>query len=308
VSENPLVTIVIPTWNRLALVEEAVKSVMAQTYTHWELIVVDDGSTDGTAEHLHALGEGRLRVLSLPHAGNLGYLRNCGVAAGSGELIAFLDSDDVWLPPKLETQVRALAESGAGWGYCGYDMMDASGQAVPRAVGQFRALSGRIIREVLTYQVTAPLTALIVRRTLFDAVGRFSEDPRLVAREDQELNLRLALHADAVAVPDMLARMRQHSGRTTAELSDPHERSARVYEVFLAGKPPAELAKLARRYWTRELINAGRHKLAAGRLVPAARLFGLSLVRGAELPRWGGALVRGLSDWLRSGHTARNRR
>ena len=299
VRETPLVTVVMPTWNRLSLVEEAVRSVVAQTYKHWELIVVDDGSTDGTAERVLALGESRIRVLRQSHSGNLGALRNCGAAAGSGELIAFLDSDDVWLPRKLEQQVRALAETQAGWGYARYEMMDAMGEAIPMAVGKFRAVSGRIVREVLTYQVTAPLTTLIVRRELFDAAGRFSEDMRLAAREDQDLNLRLALHGDAVAVPDLLARMRQHEGRTTRGMSDPHERSARVYEVFLAGNPPAEFVPLAQRCWTRELVNAGRQKLAVGQPARAARLFARSLLRGAELRSWGGALARGLGDWLR---------
>ena len=288
-----------PTWNRLPLVEEAVRSVIAQTYPHWELIVVDDGSTDGTAERLQEFGDSRIRVVRQNHTGNLGALRNRGAAAGSGELIAFLDSDDVWLPPKLDLQVRALLGSQAGWGYARYEMMDANGAAIPMAVGKFRPISGRIVREVLSYQVTAPLTTLIARRDVFDAVGQFSEDMLLVAREDQDLNLRLALRSDVIALPDLLARMRQHQQRTTGDMSDPHERSARVYEVFLASNPPKEFVSVARRYWTRELVYAGRHKLASGRPLQAARLFGLSLVRGAELRLWSGALARGLGDWLR---------
>jgi glycosyltransferase involved in cell wall biosynthesis len=298
-STQALITIVMPTWNRLPFVEDAARSVIAQTYPRWELIVVDDGSTDGTAGRLHALGEPRLRVLSLNHSGRLGHLRNRGAAAGTGELIAFLDSDDVWLPQKLELQVRALDDASAGWCYAGYDMMDMAGRATERAAGTFRALSGRIVKDVLTYRVTAPLTALIVRRSLFEKVGGFSEDATLIGREDQELNLRLALHSDAIALPDVLARMRDHSGRTTRALSQPYERSARVFEVFLASKPPADLARLARRYWAREIVNAGRHKLATGRLRDAARLFGRSLIGGAEFCLWSGALVRGLRDWMR---------
>jgi GT2 family glycosyltransferase len=178
-------------------------------------------------------------------------------------------------------------------------MVDMAGRATERAAGTFRALSGRIVKDVLTYRVTAPLTALIVRRSLFEKVGGFSEDATLIGREDQELNLRLALHSDAIALPDVLARMRDHSGRTTRALSQPYERSARVFEVFLASKPPADLARLARRYWAREIVNAGRHKLATGRLRDAARLFGRSLIGGAEFCLWSGALVRGLRDWMR---------
>src|SRR6266446_6353562 len=121
-SETPLVTVVIPTWNRLPLLEEAVASVIVQTHSYWELIVVDDGSTDGTADRLRAFGDRRVRVVVLRHIGNIGRLRNIGAAAGSGEFIAFLDSDDVWLPRKLELQIGALRDSSAGWCYTGFEM------------------------------------------------------------------------------------------------------------------------------------------------------------------------------------------
>ena len=297
--ETPLVTVVIPTWNRLPLIDEAVRSVIAQTYPHWELIIVDDGSTDGTADHLREFGESRLRVLPVPHCGHLGKLRNIGIAAGTGELIAFLDSDDLWLPQKLEAQVRALAESRAGWCYAGYDMIDSNGHPTPMKFGKYRPLSGRIVREVLTYQLTASITTLMIRRELFDAIGRFSEDSGLTSHCDQELAIRLALHADAVAVPlPILARMREHEGRMTRIQIDPHLHSARIFEVFLDAKPPADLAVLARGLWARETLEAGRDHLAAGRFAPAARLFGVTLMRGADLRSWARALARGLRDWL----------
>src|SRR5262245_24174957 len=143
-TQAPLVTVVIPTWNRRDFVRETVKSVIAQTYPHWELIVVDDGSTDGTSEHLNALDEPRLRVLPAPHSGHLGQVRNRGAAAGSGELIAFLDSDDLWLPEKLALQVKALQASGAGWCYSRFDLMDVDGRAMPLDADYFRLLSGDI--------------------------------------------------------------------------------------------------------------------------------------------------------------------
>ncbi len=112
----PQVSVVIPTWNRAALVREAVASVVAQSARDWELIVVDDGSDDDTVEQLGRVADPRLRVIGEKRCGNVARLRNLGVAAGTAPLIAFLDSDDLWLPPKLDRQLEAFrASPAAGW-------------------------------------------------------------------------------------------------------------------------------------------------------------------------------------------------
>ena len=296
-SEDPLVTVVMPTWNRLPFVEEAVRSVIAQTYRHWELIVVDDGSTDGTADRLQALGERRLKVISRPHAGHLGELRNRGAAAGSGELIAFLDSDDVWFPQKLEVQINALRESGAGWCYSRFEVMDADCRTIPIPVDKFCLLSGDIMRELLILKPTVRTSTFVVRRNVFDAAGGYSEDPRLPTGGDYELYLRLGPRARAVAVPDALARYREHSNRTSSlRRTGPHELTALIYEVFLACGPDASHARLARRLRARSLADAGAQFLSAGKLGRAALLFGRSAQHGAELKDWARALARGVRD------------
>src|SRR5580765_5393661 len=99
---NPLVTVVIPTYNRLALVQQAIASVIAQTYRNWELIIVDDGSDDGTPEAIISINNPRIKLVTKSHVGNIALMRNAGVDEGSGEWLAFLDSDDIWLPQKLE--------------------------------------------------------------------------------------------------------------------------------------------------------------------------------------------------------------
>src|SRR5438105_38659 len=115
--DNPLVTVVIPTWNREHLVPQAVASVVGQTYRNWELFVVDERSTDDTLGRLNRLALPNVHVLQCAHRGHIGRLRNFGAAAGRGELIAFLDSDDLWRPQKLEKQIRRLRDSRAGWSY-----------------------------------------------------------------------------------------------------------------------------------------------------------------------------------------------
>jgi len=103
---NPLVSVIIPVYNRAAMVGQAIKSVLAQTYPYSEIIVVDGHSTDNTLEVLASFG-GRISILQQTGKG-IGNARNEGIAAAQGELIAFLDSDDYWLPRKLELQVRFL--------------------------------------------------------------------------------------------------------------------------------------------------------------------------------------------------------
>src|SRR5437588_8447788 len=101
----------------MPLIMEAIGSVMAQTYSNWELMVVDDGSTDDTVTAIRAIIDPRIRVIELHHTGHMGILRNTGVEKGFGEWIAFLDSDDTWLPKKLEIQVSALQTTGNRWCY-----------------------------------------------------------------------------------------------------------------------------------------------------------------------------------------------
>ena len=91
-----LISVILPTYNRRTLIQDAVGSIQAQTWTDWELIVVDDGSTDGTAEALPV--DSRIAVVVLPHTGNVAALHNAGLARSGGTLIGFQDSDDRWLP------------------------------------------------------------------------------------------------------------------------------------------------------------------------------------------------------------------
>jgi glycosyltransferase involved in cell wall biosynthesis len=291
---DPLVTVVIPTHDRLPLLRAAVASVAAQTYARWELVVADDGSTDGTAEAVWAMSDPRVRVVALAREGHIGRVRNAGVAAGSGELVAFLDSDDLWLPGKLAAQLRALRESGARWCYAGFEMMDEEERTIPMRTGEYRPPSGWIARDVVTMRTGVAVGSLLVERRLFDEVGGFSCDPRLRARGDLELAMRLALRAEAVAVPDTLVRVREHPGRFTAGLPEPFERSALAYELFLAQRPDAELARLARRRRGELLASAAAQRMARGDFRLAARQLARSLADGAGVRRVLSALRHGI--------------
>src|SRR5260370_40369290 len=115
-SSTPLVSVIIPTYNRAALVCQTIDNVFQQTYRNFEIILVDDGSTDETQARLRQYGD-RIRVITQTNAG-AAVARNRGIAAAHGEIIAFQDSDDLWQPTKLERQVPLLQETNTSVPCC----------------------------------------------------------------------------------------------------------------------------------------------------------------------------------------------
>ena len=183
--EQPLVSIIIPTFNRAGLVREAIDSVLAQDYSRLELIVVDDGSNDSTPEVVRAFGTA-LTFIQQPHTG-VSAARNRGVAASHGALVAFLDSDDLWLPGKVTAQV-ALFQQQPQVQVCYTDeiWMRRGVRVNPRQIHQKHA--GWIFLHSLPRCIISP-SSIMLRRTLWDRLGGFDEG--LPACEDYDLWLRL---------------------------------------------------------------------------------------------------------------------
>lgn len=129
-AENPIVSVIMPAYNAEAYVQKAIASVLAQTMDTWELIVVDDCSTDATYEKAEAVSRGDARIQVLRNEVNSGVskTRNRGIDLARGRYIAFLDSDDVWHPNKLERQLERLTKEDAQIGYCSYAIIGADGQ------------------------------------------------------------------------------------------------------------------------------------------------------------------------------------
>jgi glycosyltransferase involved in cell wall biosynthesis len=184
------VSVIIPTFNRRELLREAVASVRAQTYSDYEIIVSDDGSTDGTAlDYERASSD--LTFLGLPHTGLPGSVRNAGMEAARGEFIAFLDSDDTWKPDKLAQHMEALEKSPDIALVCSNATMQRAGSQdrpyhLKRIVVDGPA-TGLLLRD--NFIITS---SVVIRR---EALGRlrFSEDARLRALEDYDLWLRLSV-------------------------------------------------------------------------------------------------------------------
>lgn len=181
----PSVSVIIPTYNRRDFVREAMASVLAQTFQDFELIVVDDGSTDGTVDVVREFP--RARYLSQENRG-VSAARNAGVAVSRGELIAFLDADDLWQPQKLATQVAFFATRPEAHICQTEEVWLRNGVRVnPR--NKHRKPSGDIFAASLHLCLVSP-SAVMMRRELFDRVGGFDEE--LPACEDYDLWLRIS--------------------------------------------------------------------------------------------------------------------
>jgi glycosyltransferase involved in cell wall biosynthesis len=255
---------VVPTYQRREYLREAVASVRAQTYSAWELIVVDDGSTDGTREWLATLDDPRIRVLELPHSGNLGQVRNRGNAQARGALIAFLDSDDAFEPRKLEVQVAALgAHPEAGWSYTAITRVDAGGRELRTpGIRPWRSLSGWILESVLRFDALVATPTVMVRRALLERVGPLDE--ALSESQDFELFFRLAAASPAVAVPEPLTRVRIHAGSLSADRLRVHEAWVEIYERTAARSADAVVRKACADEAARHRIGAAHRRGAIG--------------------------------------------
>jgi glycosyltransferase involved in cell wall biosynthesis len=185
-TNTPMVSVIIPTYNRAAMVQEAVASVLTQTYSDFELIVVDDGSFDDTARVLNSYS-GRIRVHRQDNRG-VSAARNAGIAMAKGTLIAFLDSDDLWLPEKLAVQTAYFLNHPDAM-ICQTEERWVRNNVRVNPKNRHKKPSGLIYASSLHLCLVSP-SAVMIRRSLLDRVGLFDEN--LPACEDYDLWLRIS--------------------------------------------------------------------------------------------------------------------
>ncbi|HEX5719025.1 MAG TPA: glycosyltransferase family A protein [Thermoanaerobaculia bacterium] len=223
---RPLVSVVVPAWNAERFLAEAIESVVAQTWPDWELLLADDGSTDRSPEIARLYAERhpeKIHCLEHPGRANRGEsaTRNLGLKAGKGDLFAFLDSDDVWLPEKLERQVPLLlARPEAGWlyGNTQYWFEDSTRDFAPPLGLPAGTLvePPHLLTRFLRREAAVPCTCgLLVRREEVERIGGFDESFRSMYA-DQVFYARLALTAPVLVDHGCWERYRQHPDSTCA--------------------------------------------------------------------------------------------
>jgi glycosyltransferase involved in cell wall biosynthesis len=229
-----IISVIIPAYNAERTILETITSVQQQTFSDFELIVINDGSTDRTLELLNTVEDARLKIFSYSNGG-LPVARNRGISQATGEFIAFIDADDLWTADKLELQLAALQRHPeAGVAYSWTYFMDE--QRGPSYVEGSRLFEGNVYAELLVNNFLHNGSNPLIRRRAIESVGEF--DPTLKSCEDWDFYLRLAARWTFVLVPKPQIIYRQSSGAMSSKVEIMEQTSLIVLERAFRAAPP----------------------------------------------------------------------
>jgi glycosyltransferase involved in cell wall biosynthesis len=267
---TPRFSVVTPAYDAEATIGRAIASVVAQTLPDWELIVADDGSTDGTADLVESLSDPRVRLLRGVHGGLPAAARNRAIREARAEYVAFLDADDLWYPQKLERVAALLDRSPEADVVC-HDMRVVAG-GLPAGLRAYRS-DGSGFYEQLAYRANFLSTsAVTVRLAALRAAGMFPEVPGEPIAEDYALWLRLAQMGSRFSLlPEVLGEYHRHRSNLTGDLGRAQQATLRVMDAAyrdLAGRGRLDVARAVRRRartraaFVRDAVRAGRCAMA----------------------------------------------
>jgi glycosyltransferase involved in cell wall biosynthesis len=250
--EEPLVSIVAPTYNRARLLRRSLNSLLAQTEQRFEIIVVDDASQDDSEAVVREIGDARIRYIRLPENRGPGGARNAGVEGAAADLVAFQDSDDEWLPNKLERQLETLGAAGPATGVVYSDMLRIEADGVTTSPHHSPILEmGRWLDPATGFYAPFGIgiqTCLIRRKAYLDA-GGFREGLRCF--EDLELFLRLLENWAFAHIPEALVRYHDTGGQTTQWQAELQTRR------YIVSRHGARLRRESPAFWLKESALVG---------------------------------------------------
>jgi glycosyltransferase involved in cell wall biosynthesis len=280
------VSVIVPTHNRRQLVSQAVNSILRQRGVSIELIVVNDGSTDGTASWLDRIAgtDARIKIVHHERPRFISEARNAGIAQASGRWVAFCDDDDLWAPDKLATQLGALRSSAARWGCTGIVVVD---QRLEIA-GHHHVTGGEVLADLLENNRIPSGSSAIAELNLLREIGGF--DPALPASEDWEMWIRLAQHSPLAAVDRPLTAYRLSLQTMSMDVNRMRASRSTIFKRYAelavaCGAKPDEATH--ERYLAKQLLRAGSRRRAASIFMTLAFRHG----RWRELPRVAAALA-----------------
>jgi len=216
--KDPLVSTIVPAFNAERYLGLAIDSILDQTYSNIEVLVVDNASTDTTAQVIKGYGD-KVRYLREDTKGPAA-ARNRGLQESKGEYIAFLDSDDLWLPDKTERQVRFLTEHPEyGIVYSQYEYIDENGELYDNKWGRVCTQTGWVFEDLLRHELQIGIGTMMIRRSSLEEAGNFNE--KLITAEDTDLFIRLAKYSQFGHIAGPVARYRSHKESLTKQQGVP---------------------------------------------------------------------------------------
>jgi len=234
------VSVIIPAYNAMAYLPETVASVLGQTLKDFELIIVNDGSSDDVETWFSQLTDPRVRLISQSNQG-LACARNTGIANTQGEYIAFLDADDLWEPTKLEKQLQLMEQNPAvGLAYTWVAYIDETGKSTGRVFSH--QADGQVWEQLIQHNIVECGSVAMVRRTCFDQVGVFdSQLTSFNVNEDWDMWLRIAAKYPFGVIKEPLVLYRQHSNGASKNWNAMEQSFQIVIEKAFASAAPQQL-------------------------------------------------------------------
>lgn len=228
-----LISIIIPAYNSMEYLPDAIQSVLNQTFTNYKIIVVNDGSTDKTAQWVSQVSDSRIHLISQPNRGKSA-ARNAGIKAAQTKYIAFLDADDIWEETKLERQLNYLENHPeVGLVYTWTDLADHTGQSIGRTIKP--TAEGNVWLALVQSNILVCGSTPLIRTDCFKQVGLF--DPMLLLSQDWDMWIRLAAKYKFGIIRLPLVFYRQHTGNTSKNWRKMQIYNTRVLEQALKDAP-----------------------------------------------------------------------
>ncbi len=273
----PCVSIILPTYNCAGFLPDSIGSILLQTYDSYEIIVVDDGSTDNTREVLKPFMQ-RIQYIHLVKNKGLPAARNTGIRAARGEYLAFIDADDLWLPEKLQTDIAYLNKHpDVGMVYSKHLNVDVNGRALNGGTKK-RLPSGNIFTQLFSEQNFIIPSSVVVRREVFNMTGLFDE--QLFNCQDWDMWLRIAFFSKIAGINKTLIKYRHnpHSLSKNRDSVLKYQKAVidKTYNQF-KDKKGGISEKLYKKRLASHYAKVGRYYLRDGKKNLANENFRLSL-------------------------------
>ena len=227
------VSILIPAYNALAYLPETLESVLQQTFTDFEVLIINDGSSDGIVQWASQIADSRIKLISQVNQG-VSVARNTGIEQARGEYVAFLDADDLWEPTKLEKQVRCFEnEPAVGLVYTWAALIDSLGKPTGRIFAS--NVEGNVWKQIVVDDMISNGSSPMIRRSCFETVGVF--DPNTSNSADRDMWTRIAARYPFKVIKEPLTLYRIHSNSMSRKRQEAIQDLRRVIEKNFQSAP-----------------------------------------------------------------------